>query len=147
MDYLPKDPAILVSSVNMLLRDEEFDTLESLCYSFSRDPQEIKNYLQEKGYVWSEQQKQVPSYRLRCMITKDSIETAYSFLHQKRNVYIHSSLDWQKDDIEYAVASYVDDMNGSLYEAMSGGRDDFLRDHGRFQEDITQAVERLEKMI
>ena len=31
MDYLPKDPAILVSSVNMLLRDEEFDTLESLC--------------------------------------------------------------------------------------------------------------------
>ena len=28
MDYLPKDPAILVSSVNMLLRDEEFDTLE-----------------------------------------------------------------------------------------------------------------------
>ena len=81
------------------------------------------------------------------MITKDSIETAYSFLHQKRNVYIHSSLDWQKDDIEYAVVSYVDDMNGSLYEAMSGGRDDFLRDHGRFQEDITQAVERLEKMI
>ena len=55
------------------------------------------------------------------MITKDSIETAYSFLHQKRNVYIHSSLDWQKDDIEYAVASYVDDKNGSLYEAMSGG--------------------------
>ena len=81
------------------------------------------------------------------MITKDSIETAYSFLHQKRNVYIHSSLDWQKDDIEYAVASYVDDMNGSLYEAMSGGRDDFLRDHGRFQEDITQSVERLEKML
>ena len=31
MDYLPKDPAILVSSVNMLLRDEDFDTLEALC--------------------------------------------------------------------------------------------------------------------
>ena len=58
MDYLPKDPAILVSSVNMLLRDDEFDTLQSLCYAFSRDPQEIKNYLQEKGYVWSEQQNQ-----------------------------------------------------------------------------------------
>ena len=38
MDYLPKDPAILVSSVNMLLRDEEFDSLESLCYAFSREP-------------------------------------------------------------------------------------------------------------
>ena len=25
MDFQPKDPAILVSSVNMLLRDEEFD--------------------------------------------------------------------------------------------------------------------------
>lgn len=33
MDFLPKDPAILVSSVNMLLRDEEFDTLEALCYA------------------------------------------------------------------------------------------------------------------
>ena len=29
MDYLPKDPAILVSNINMLLRDEEFDTLET----------------------------------------------------------------------------------------------------------------------
>ena len=45
------------------------------------------------------------------MITKDSIETAYSFLHQKRNVYNHSTLDWQKDDIEYAIGTYVDDMS------------------------------------
>ena len=88
MDYLPKDPAILVSSVNMLLRD------------------------------------------------------AYSFLHQKRNVFIHSSLNWQKDDIEYAIASYADDMSRDLYDAISGGRADFLRDLKRFTEDITQAVER-----
>ena len=94
------------------------------------------------------------------MITKNSIETAYSFLHQKRrstfgrllptgrkNVYIHSSLDWQKDDIEYAIASYVDDMSLELYEAISNGRADFLRDHKRFQEDITVAVERLEEML
>ena len=58
MDFLPKDPAILVSSVNMLLRDEEFDSLESLCYAFSREPNEIKDYLLAKGFVWSEQQKQ-----------------------------------------------------------------------------------------
>ncbi len=58
MNYLPKDPAILVSSVNMLLRDDEFDSLESLCYAFSREPQEIKDYLLGKGFVWSEQQKQ-----------------------------------------------------------------------------------------
>ena len=62
------------------------------------------------------------------MITKDSIETTYSFLHQKRNVYIHSSLEWQKDDIEYAIASYVDDMSQELFEAISDGRADFLRE-------------------
>ena len=81
------------------------------------------------------------------MITKDSIETAYSFLHQKRNVYIHSTLDWQKDDIELAIGSYVDNMSQELYEAISDGRTDFLRDHKQFGEDITLAVERLEKII
>ena len=81
------------------------------------------------------------------MITKDSIETAYSFLHQKRNVFIHSTLDWQKDDIELAIGSYVNDMSQELYEAISDGRADFLRDHKRFGEDITKAVERLEKML
>ncbi len=81
------------------------------------------------------------------MITKHSIETAYSFLHQKRNVYIHSSLDWQKDDIEYAIGCYVDDMSKELYESISDGRADFLRDHKRFGEDITQAVERLETYL
>ena len=71
MDFLPKDPAILVSSMrsssarllpkgrkNMLLRDEEFDTLEALCFAFSRDPKQIKDYLYKRGFVWSEQQKQ-----------------------------------------------------------------------------------------
>jgi len=81
------------------------------------------------------------------MITRDSIETAYSFLHQKRNVYIHSSLSWQKDDIEYAIASYADDMSQELYDILSDGRPDFLRDHSKFQEDITKAVEQLENML
>ena len=81
------------------------------------------------------------------MITRDSIETAYSFLHQKRNVYVHSSLDWQRDDIEYAVASYAEEMNRELFEAILAGQSDFLADHGRFLEDITRAVERLEEMM
>ena len=94
------------------------------------------------------------------MITRDSIETAYSFLHQKRrstsgrllptgrkNVYIHSTIDWQKDDIEYAISTYVDDMSQELYEAIYDGRADFLRDHKRFEEDITISVERLEEML
>ena len=81
------------------------------------------------------------------MITKDSIETAYSFLHQKQNVYLHSTLDWQKDDIEYAISSYVDDMSPELYEVLSAGRTDFLRDHKRFGEDIMSAVQQLEAML
>ena len=81
------------------------------------------------------------------MITKDSIETAYSFLHQKQRIYVYSTLDWQKDDIEIAIASYVDEMSQELLEAISGDRGDFLRDHKRFQEDITKAVEKLEKML
>lgn len=81
------------------------------------------------------------------MITKDAIETAYSFLHQKRNVYIHSTMDWQKDDIEYAIASYVDDMNPELYNLIAGGNKDFLRNHQFFQQDIIKAVELLEKML
>lgn len=58
MDFLPHDPAILVSSVNMLLRDGEYDTLEALCYAFSRELEEIKDYLYGEGYIYSERQKQ-----------------------------------------------------------------------------------------
>ena len=58
MEYLPQDPAMLVSAVNMLLRDLEYDSLESLCYSFDRDPEEIKKYLLHYDYVYNKQQKQ-----------------------------------------------------------------------------------------
>lgn len=59
MDHLPKDPAILVSSINMLLRDEEYDTLEQLCYAFGTDAGQVKEYLSRYGYVYSESQKQM----------------------------------------------------------------------------------------
>jgi hypothetical protein len=81
------------------------------------------------------------------MITKDSIETAYSFLHQKQRIYVHSMLDWQKDDIEIAIAFYVDEMSQELYEVLSDHRSDFLRDHKRFEKDITEAVKQLESML
>ena len=65
MDYLPQNPAILVSSINMLLRDEEFDSLEALCYAFNQEPEafnqepeQIKSYLFANGFVWSEDQQQ-----------------------------------------------------------------------------------------
>ena len=80
-------------------------------------------------------------------ITKDAIETAYSFLHQKRNVYVHSRLPWQQDDIEWAVSTYADEMSPALYLLLSDGRRDFLRDHARFLQDITAAVLQLEQML
>lgn len=42
----------------MLLRDEEFDSLESLCYNFNTEPEKLKAGLYEAGYVYSEEQKQ-----------------------------------------------------------------------------------------
>ncbi len=58
MDYLPQDPAMMVSAINMLLRDDEFDTLESLCNYFDKEPALVKAYLQEHGYIYSEEQRQ-----------------------------------------------------------------------------------------
>ncbi len=58
MDYLPQDPAMLISAVNMLLRDEEFDTLESLCINFDRDVDELKAYLLRYEYIYNEEQRQ-----------------------------------------------------------------------------------------
>lgn len=83
----------------------------------------------------------------RDMITKDSIETAYAFLHQKLRVYEHSTLDWQKDDIEMIIGDYADRINPELLSLLSGGRADYLKDHKKFQDDITHAVAVLEKML
>ncbi len=58
MDRLPDDPAMLVSAVNMLLRDDEYDSLESLCYSFDTTPESLKERLKGSGYVYSDDQRQ-----------------------------------------------------------------------------------------
>ena len=49
-------------------------------------------------------------------IPHDAIETAYSFFHQKQRIYQFSTLSWQKDDIEMAIADYVESMNEVLYD-------------------------------
>jgi hypothetical protein len=59
MEHLPQDPAMLVSSINMLLRDDEFDDLESLCCYFDRDPEQLKQELLLEGYVYSVEQRQL----------------------------------------------------------------------------------------
>lgn len=58
MDYLPQDPFILVSSINMLLRDKEFDSLDSLCNNFNKDMNELKEFLRQYGFEYLEEQKQ-----------------------------------------------------------------------------------------
>lgn len=58
MDKLPTDPAILVSAINMFLRDEEFDSLEALCFCYDRDPKKLKAYLLKNGYEFNDEQKQ-----------------------------------------------------------------------------------------
>ena len=50
---------MLVSAINMLLRDDEFDTLEALCDNFDRDMEEMKAYLLEQGYEYNEAQRQM----------------------------------------------------------------------------------------
>ena len=76
-----------------------------------------------------------------------SIESAYSFFHQKYRVYEYSHSDGQKDDIEYAISSYVEQMNPSLYEHLASGRKDYLLSHASFAQDIKDAIEQLEGML
>jgi hypothetical protein len=59
MDNLPQDPFMLVSSINMLLRDGEYDSLEDLCASFDRNEEELKTELLKHGYAYNEQLKQM----------------------------------------------------------------------------------------
>lgn len=47
--YLPKDPNMLVSVVNMKLRDE-FSTLDGLCGSIGIDCADLERTLGEAGY-------------------------------------------------------------------------------------------------
>lgn len=81
------------------------------------------------------------------MITRDAIETAYCFFHQKERVYAHSTMDWQKDDIEYAISEYVDGMNKELYDVLSEGNGTFLHEHGNFHKELLTAIEKLERMM
>ena len=81
------------------------------------------------------------------MISRYAIESAYAFFHQKQRIYQYSTLDWQKDDIEYAIEDYVSQMDKELYAHLAEGREDYLRNHTTFAEDIAKAVEKLDTMI
>ncbi len=81
------------------------------------------------------------------MITKDSIESAYSFFHQKWQVYRYSNDVRQREDIEYAIGSYADSMSHELYQEIAQGKTNYLVDYRAFADDLRTAIERLEKML
>ena len=53
MNSIPKDPNMLYSYINMMLRDE-FDSLEEFCAAKDVSPEEILNILAASGYSYDE---------------------------------------------------------------------------------------------
>ena len=55
MDHLPlSDIPMLVSSINFLLRDEEFDNLDQICYCFGIERADMDRILASEGYAYKE---------------------------------------------------------------------------------------------
>lgn len=81
------------------------------------------------------------------MVNQASIQIAYSFFHQKLRVYEHSSIDWQRDDIEVAIADFVAQMNPELYRLLAHDRRDYLLAHERFEADLKDALCQCTKLL
>lgn len=60
MDHLPiSNIPMLVSSINFLLRDEEFDNLDQICDCFGHEREEIDALLASEGYAYNEEQNRI----------------------------------------------------------------------------------------
>lgn len=58
MDRLPQnDLPMLVSAINFLLRDEEFDTLDQICDYYHENREELEKKLLSAGYHYNSEQK------------------------------------------------------------------------------------------
>ncbi|MDE6290615.1 MAG: DUF4250 domain-containing protein [Muribaculaceae bacterium] len=57
MEILPKDPVMLMSFVNMKLRDE-YRTLEDFCASYGLNESELKATMEAAGFDWLPGQRQ-----------------------------------------------------------------------------------------
>lgn len=79
--------------------------------------------------------------------TKESVKWAYCILHQKLQVYLHSNIPSQKDDIEDLVGDYAGRINPVLYKEIAQGKESFLMEHDSFASDLQAAVERFEKLL
>jgi len=54
---IPKDPFILLSFINLKLRDE-YENLEDLCLNLKLNKEELCQKLQAAGFEYQERQKQ-----------------------------------------------------------------------------------------
>lgn len=55
MDHLPlSDIPMLVSSINFLLRDEEFENLDQICFCYGIERSEMDRILASEGYFYDE---------------------------------------------------------------------------------------------
>ena len=60
MDHLPLgDIPMLVSCINFLLRDEEFENLDQICYCFNVEREEMDRILASGGYKYRPEQNSV----------------------------------------------------------------------------------------
>lgn len=55
---IPQDPFMLLSFINMKLRDGDYEDLESLCESLGCDKSEIISKLGEAGFAYNSNIKQ-----------------------------------------------------------------------------------------
>lgn len=60
MDHLPiSDIPMLVSSVNFLLRDEEFDNLDQICSCYGVTREDMDRLLASHGFAYNEIQNRI----------------------------------------------------------------------------------------
>ena len=60
MDHLPlNDIPMLVSSINFLLRDEEFENLDQICWCYDIERSELERILASEGYFYNEAKNHV----------------------------------------------------------------------------------------
>ena len=55
---LPSDPFILMSFINMKLRDGDYSSLSELCDSFGVNESDIREKLEKNGFEYNEEIKQ-----------------------------------------------------------------------------------------
>ena len=60
MDHLPlNDIPMLVSSLNFLLRDEIFDSLDQICNCYNIEREDLDSILEKGGYRYDEKNNHV----------------------------------------------------------------------------------------